>query len=90
MNKLKHTPPGNTVGANVRRIRERLGMSTPELQVASGVASIRLIETGHRTNPTLHVLLSLAKGLRVPVEELIYTPRQYKANLAKIRGAVSA
>jgi transcriptional regulator with XRE-family HTH domain len=59
-------------GAEVRRRRESLGWSLPELAKRSGLTYnyIGAIEIGHR-EPSLSTMLKLAKGFDVPLWELL-------------------
>lgn len=64
------------LAANVKRLREGLGMSQARLASASGVPrpTIANLETGS-ANPTLQVMLKIAAALRVGVEDLIGASR---------------
>lgn len=56
-----------SIGANVRRLREARGWTQEDLAKAAGVTSryIKTVETG-TANPTVRVMLSLARALGVP------------------------
>jgi transcriptional regulator with XRE-family HTH domain len=60
------------LGANVRRERERLGLSQEQLAFDSGVhrTYVSGVERGVR-NPTVTVVERLAKALRVPAAALL-------------------
>ncbi len=64
------------IGANLKRIRETLGMSGDELAEAAGVgtATIRGIEAGLRRNPETATLEKLAKALGTTAAELQRKP----------------
>lgn len=57
----------------IRRLRESRGMSQEELGRAAGVhrTYISHIERGRRPNPTLDILVLIARGLEMPVKELV-------------------
>jgi transcriptional regulator with XRE-family HTH domain len=59
-------------GAEVRRRRESLGWSLPELAKRSGLTYnyIGAVEMGHR-EPSLSTMLKLGKGFDVPLSELL-------------------
>lgn len=59
-------------GANVRRERERQGLSQDALSVATGMrrSYISELERGRR-NPSVHALERLAKALNVEASELL-------------------
>jgi transcriptional regulator with XRE-family HTH domain len=60
------------LGANVRRERERLGVSQEQLAFDSGVhrTYVSGVERGVR-NPTVTVVERLAKALKVPASALL-------------------
>jgi transcriptional regulator with XRE-family HTH domain len=60
------------LGANVRRERERLGLSQEQLAFDSGVhrTYVSGVERGVR-NPTVTVVERLAKALKVPASALL-------------------
>lgn len=59
------------VGANIRRIRLEQGLTQDELGHNCGFyrTYINLVETAKRT-PSSFTLYKIAKGLKVPVDEL--------------------
>lgn len=59
-------------GANVRRERDRQGLSQDALSVATGMrrSYISELERGRR-NPSVHALERLAKALNVEASELL-------------------
>lgn len=58
--------------ANVRNVRERLGLTQEDLAYASGVSvrQVAAIERG-TTNPTVETLAALAAGLKVSPASLL-------------------
>ena len=68
------SPPKDvrSFGAEVRRRRESLGWSLPELAKRSRLTAnyIGAIEVGHR-DPSLSTMVKLAKGFDVPLAELL-------------------
>jgi transcriptional regulator with XRE-family HTH domain len=63
---------GAQVGAQVRRHRERRGLTAAELARRSGIgkASLSKIEAG-RGNPTIETLYAIAFALRLPISDLL-------------------
>jgi transcriptional regulator with XRE-family HTH domain len=70
------------IGARVRELRRRRGLSLSELAVRAGVGKATLsgVEAGTR-NPTLETLYSIAGQLGVPLADVIAEP-------GKVRGPV--
>jgi transcriptional regulator with XRE-family HTH domain len=60
------------VGAELRGLRAKRGMSRPELSALSGLgySTIQRIENGDRS-PDLQQLARLARALKVPVHEFV-------------------
>jgi len=58
-------------GSNLQKVREEKNISLRELEILSEVdfSEIHRIEKGKR-NPSLTVMLALAKGLGISIEEL--------------------
>ncbi len=67
------TTPGETIGRNVRAVRERQLLSRPDLAERSGVAkpTIAALELGMSARPRRRTIEKLAKALDVPVEHLL-------------------
>jgi transcriptional regulator with XRE-family HTH domain len=63
------------VGARLKRVRRRRGMTLTALASATGISKSTLsrLETGQR-KPSLELLLPIAKAHRVPLDELIGAP----------------
>jgi transcriptional regulator with XRE-family HTH domain len=61
-----------SIGARVRELRTKLGISQYELARRAGVSQgfVHLVERGWRM-PRIHTLVCLAKALEVPVEQLL-------------------
>jgi transcriptional regulator with XRE-family HTH domain len=57
----------------LRRLRESRGLSQEELGRAAGVhrTYISHIERGMRPNPTLDILVLIARGLEMPLGDLV-------------------
>jgi transcriptional regulator with XRE-family HTH domain len=78
--------------ANVRRLRERAGLSQEELSYRAGIhrTQISLIEGGHRVG-RLDTVIKLAGALGVGVEELAdgmsWEPAECSAGGFKVSGA---
>jgi transcriptional regulator with XRE-family HTH domain len=72
MPKPKHSPAHNALGRAVRWSRARLGWSQDELAMNAGMHRnyVGAIERGE-INATFSVLRRLARGLRMPLSELI-------------------
>lgn len=68
----KHSPAHNALGRAVRWIRARRGWSQEELGFEAGLHRnyIGAIERGE-INATFSVLRRLARGLRMPLSELV-------------------
>jgi transcriptional regulator with XRE-family HTH domain len=64
-----------SVGANLRRLRVKRGLSLDRLSVACGVSRAMLgqIELG-KSAPTINVLWKIARALNVTFSALIHTP----------------
>lgn len=64
------------IAKNLADLRKRRGLSQSNLAKLSGAtrASVALLESG-TSNPTLDLLLKLAQGLQIPIDELISSPR---------------
>ena len=67
----------NTMGANMRAVREAKGVPVEVLAKWTGISygSIRNIESG-KTSPRLTTVVRLATALRVSVDEYIGFPRE--------------
>jgi transcriptional regulator with XRE-family HTH domain len=61
-----------TLATRVRRLRLERGWSAPELarRIGVGVATVRRIEQG-LGNPSLAVLVSVARAMRLPLPQLL-------------------
>lgn len=70
-----------TVAENLKALRKKRKISQEQLEARSGVSQsgISSIERGERI-PTIDTLQMLAKGLRVPVTELIEGSEKAAAN----------
>lgn len=70
------TDAASNLGRNLRQLRELRRLTQHQLATAAGVprATVANLETGS-ANPTLGVLLAVAEGLGVTVQELIGPPR---------------
>jgi len=62
----------NTVSENIRKIRQKKGMSQDRLSKEADLAlnTIVKIETGENPNPTVETLEKIAKALGVSVADL--------------------
>lgn len=62
----------NKVSENIRKLRQKKGMSQDRLSKEADLAlnTIVKIETGENPNPTLETLEKIAKALGVPVSDL--------------------
>lgn len=67
----KPETPRAVFAANIRRIRERRGLTQEQLGWASGIhqTAVARIESGER-RPTLETIFKLAQGLEVPPADL--------------------
>jgi transcriptional regulator with XRE-family HTH domain len=89
--------PGARIGANLRALRERRGLSVVALAERSGVARATLttLEAG-RGNPTIDTLYALADALGSALGDLIGEPASTRVEVlragegARVAGAVSA
>jgi transcriptional regulator with XRE-family HTH domain len=79
---------GSTIGKNVRRLRERAGLSAKHFASAAGVSPPRLSEVeGDYGQPKVDTLLRVAKALRCSIDDLLLgVDREYDAIVAKERG----
>lgn len=80
------SPVSHNLAANIRQLREARAVTQEQLAKAAGVPrpTIASLESGSG-NPTISVLMKVAAGLQVPVEELITSPRA----IGKLYPAVS-
>lgn len=64
------------ISHNLIDLRKKRGLSQTQIANLSGItrASVALLESGS-ANPTLDILLKIAQGLHIPIEELISSPR---------------
>lgn len=64
----------NHIGDNIRRMRERAGLSQQQLAERSGIskAQISRLETGTQDNPQIKTLIPLSTALGVSLEEIAY------------------
>jgi len=62
----------NSVSKNIRRIRQKKGISQDRLSKKADLAlnTIVKVETGEKPNPTVETLKKIAKALDVPVGDL--------------------
>lgn len=58
------------VGRNVKRLREKLGLSQEELAERAGLSSVAMIESGVRPSPRRPTATKLADALGVTVADL--------------------
>ncbi len=63
---------GNKIGVNIRKLRQKKGISQDRLSKAANLAlnTIVKIETGENPNPTVETLEKIAKALEVSVADL--------------------
>jgi transcriptional regulator with XRE-family HTH domain len=63
----------NILAENLRKLREKKGLSQDRLAKLADVANntIIKIEQGENKNPTLETLKKIAKALEVSIEELV-------------------
>lgn len=81
---------------NIKAIREARGLSQQQISKAAGIprATWTHLESG-AANPTLAVLIKVANGLQIRVDELLASPRQPARHLraadlpVKLKGQVS-
>jgi transcriptional regulator with XRE-family HTH domain len=61
------------IAANIRKYRNKLGMSQDRLSKLADVTynTIIKIDSGANKNPTIETLAKIAKGLNVGVDDLI-------------------
>lgn len=73
--KREGAPEAPQVGVNLRRAREKAGLTLKELASASGVDPGMLGEIeSEKANPTVAVLWKLARALKSPVGEILGEP----------------
>ena len=70
------TPLTEIVAANVRRLRERAGLSLNQLAASAGVgrSTLALLESGN-ANPSIETLWAIARALGVPFGTLVELSR---------------
>jgi len=62
--------PANALAANVRRLRESLGLTQARLADEAGVSSVGMIEAGKRPNARRATVAKIAAALGVSEDEL--------------------
>lgn len=83
---MNESDDADVVGQNIRRLRDRQGLSLSALARRSGVAKATLSAIEHSDgNPTVATLRALAGALRVPIARLVGPHEVEGARL--IRGA---
>lgn len=62
-----------TIGEALREARQRLGISTRDLERATGVANAQIskVESGARPDPSFRTVTRLAKGIGVSLDDLL-------------------
>ena len=62
-----------TIGKNIKKLRNKIGLSQEEFAKKSGVkyTTLTKIESGIIKKPSVIVMDQIAKALRVPIEDLI-------------------
>lgn len=70
------------IGANIRWLRKRAGLSQERLALEAGISNsyLRLMEHG-KANPTVQELEKVASGLGVPLTCLVTLPEPAEAAL---------
>jgi len=63
----------STIGVNIKKQRERLGISQDKLSKLAGVTlhTITKIESGATPDPRIETVKKIAGALEVPVDELL-------------------
>ncbi|MBU0636953.1 helix-turn-helix domain-containing protein [Patescibacteria group bacterium] len=63
----------STIARNIKKYRDKLGVSQDKLSKLAGVTlhTLTKIETGVTTDPRIETLKKIAKGLNVSVDDLI-------------------
>jgi len=63
----------NTIGNNIKKLRNKLGLTQDDLARKSGVkyTTLSKIESGVVTKPTVHIIAKIAKALNASIEDLI-------------------
>src|SRR5882672_3546823 len=69
------TEIGQTVGQQIKRLRQARRMSVSELSRQTGIskATLSVLESG-QGNPTIETIAAIAVGLRLPLGDLITPP----------------
>ncbi len=73
MNTLNHVLWGATIGENIKKYRNKLGITQDDLMRKSGVKHTTLTknEGDFVQKPSVQVIAKIAKALGVPMENLI-------------------
>lgn len=63
----------NVIGKNIKRLREKTGISQDKLSKLADLSSntVAKLELTTKPNPTIETLLKIAKALNVKVDDLI-------------------
>ena len=73
----EQTTPGSVVGRNVRRLRERRGLSLADLGTRAGVSKTTVHDLeGGSANPRLETLYAVATALSVGLADLLTPPEE--------------
>ena len=76
MREPKAVSVGNNLALNLKYLRGQAGLTQAQLAKRSGIprSTVATLETG-AGNPTLAVMIALADGLQIRLEELLSAPR---------------
>jgi transcriptional regulator with XRE-family HTH domain len=70
---MKRVESKNTIGRNIRSLREKRGFSQDRLSKLTDLSlnTIVKVESGRNPNPTIETLLRIASSLDAKINELI-------------------
>jgi len=64
---------GKTIGKNIKRIRNKLGLTQDDLSKKADIkyTTLTKVESGVVNKPSVQTMAKIAKALRVSIEELL-------------------
>lgn len=79
------------LGDNIKKLRERAGMSAKDLSLKSlvGQSTISEIEVGKIKNPRGETLMKIAKALNISVEEITEMELEYEYAITDVSEAMN-
>lgn len=79
------------IGENIKKLRERAGMTAKELSEKSGVgqSTISEIEVGKIKNPRTETLMNISKALNISMDDLSVMELEYEYLITDVEEAMA-